>query len=171
MVSAPLQELHTDVFPSSEELEKSGLAYIESLNECSIDTDDDSLFLVEVLEFTLIKDEREEHPSVYSLSYQILEDYNCSLLLEITGSLYSETPVGTPFRDADTILKDHMDSIDEVDYTGIFSEFYSIWNSTSKPGERLLLRKMFSLFTGMDIREYALECIAKTTRRDTSLKE
>lgn len=44
-------DLDTDAFPDSAELVRYA-EYIDTLNECSLDTGDNTLYLLEVLEFT-----------------------------------------------------------------------------------------------------------------------
>ena len=68
------RELDTDTFPESRKLEES-MGQIVSLDECSIDTDDESLYLVEIIDFELISETEDEENRII-LSDQIIDAFN-----------------------------------------------------------------------------------------------
>lgn len=68
------RELDTDTFPESRNLEEF-MEQIVSLDECSIDTDDESLHLVEIIDFELIS-ETEGGEKRTILSDQIIDVFN-----------------------------------------------------------------------------------------------
>lgn len=144
--------LDTDAFPDSAELVKYA-EDIESLNECSMDTmdtDDDTLYLVEVLEFTLIRDE-----GSVSIGAEILEDFNFRHILEMA----EEIPKEGLSVDGDTILKDQLDELCDEDYTGIYDEIIGIWKEARTDREKSLIKKMFETFTGISLKDYLEKCV------------
>ena len=145
--------LDTEVFPDSAELVKYA-EDIESLDECSIDTDDDTLYLVEVLEFTLVR----EAGSV-SLRPEILEDFNFSHSLEMA----EELPKEGLSVDGDTILKDQIDELFDEDYTGLYDEIIGIWKEAKTDKEKNLVKKMFETFAGISLKDYLEKCITTIT--------
>lgn len=148
--------LDTEVFSDSAELVKYA-ENIESLDECSIDTDDDTLYLVEVLEFTLVR----EAGSV-SLRPEILEDFNFRHILEMA----EEIPKEGLSVDGDTILKDQFDELFDEDYTGIYDEIIGIWKETKTEREKALVKKMFETFIGIRLKEYLEKCIDVITKKE-----
>lgn len=142
-------DLDTDAFPDSAELVKYA-EDIESLDECSIDTDNDTLYLMEVLEFTLIKD-----TGYISLRPEILEDFNFRHILEMA----EELPKEGLSVDGDTILKDQLDELFDEDYTGIYAEIIGIWKEARTDKEKDLVKKMFETFTGISLKDYLEKCI------------
>lgn len=148
--------LDTEVFPDSAELVKYA-EDIESLDECSIDTDDDTLYLVEVLEFTLVR----EAGSV-SLRPEILEDFNFRHILEMA----EEIPKEGLSVDGDTILKDQIDELFDEDYTGIYDEIIGIWKEARTEREKALVKKMFETFIGISLKEYLEKCIDVITKEE-----
>lgn len=166
------RNLDTDTFPESKTLQDYALGKIETLNECSIDTEDDGLYLTEVLDFSLyaerylqigrpkpktteyVEIEVEEFEKVEgyrvncTLKPEVLEDYNYSHLLEM----------------GDTLLKDQIDSLEDNDYTGIFDEIVGIWKEAGSIEERRIVAKMFETFTGMKFKHYLEKCVKETTR-------
>lgn len=142
-------DLDTDAFPDSAELVKYA-EDIESLDECSIDTDNDTLYLMEVLEFTLIKD-----TGSISLRPEILEDFNFRHILEMA----EELPKEGLSVDGDTILKDQLDELFDEDYTGIYAEIIGIWKEARTDKEKDLVKKMFETFTGISLKDYLEKCI------------
>lgn len=148
--------LDTEVFSDSAELVKYA-ENIESLDECSIDTDDDTLYLVEVLEFTLVR----EAGSV-SLRPEILEDFNFRHILEMA----EEIPKEGLSVDGDTILKDQFDELFDEDYTGIYDEIIGIWKETKTEREKALVKKMFETFIGISLKEYLEKCIDVITKKE-----
>ena len=148
--------LDTEVFSDSAELVKYA-EDIESLDECSIDTDDDTLYLVEVLEFTLVR----EAGSV-RLRPEILEDFNFRHILEMA----EEIPKEGLSVDGDTILKDQFDELFDEDYTGIYDEIIGIWKDAKTEREKALVKKMFETFIGISLKEYLEKCIDVITKEE-----
>lgn len=146
-------DLDTDAFPDSAELVKYA-EDIESLDECSIDTDNDTLYLMEVLEFTLIKD-----TGYISLRPEILEDFNFRHILEMA----EELPKEGLSVDGDTILKDQLDELFDEDYTGIYAEIIGIWKEARTDKEKDLVKKMFETFAGISLKDYLEKCITTIT--------
>lgn len=146
-------DLDTDAFPDSAELVKYA-EDIESLDECSIDTDNDTLYLMEVLEFTLIKD-----TGSISLRPEILEDFNFRHILEMA----EELPKEGLSVDGDTILKDQLDELFDEDYTGIYAEIIGIWKEARTDKEKDLVKKMFETFAGISLKDYLEKCITTIT--------
>ena len=181
------RNLDTETFPDSIDLQDFALERIVTLNECSIDTDDDGLYLTEVLDFSLcterylqigrpkprsteyVEIEVEEFEKVEgyrvncTLKPEVLEDYNYSHLLEMGEALYEHTPDGHVV-DGDTLLKDQIDSLEDCEYTGIFDEIVGIWKEAGSIEERRIVAKMFEAFTGMKFKHYLEKCVKETTR-------
>lgn len=181
------RNLDIETFPESKNLQDYALENIETLDECSIDTDDDGLYLTEVLDFSLcaerylqigrpkpktteyVEIEVEEFEKVEgyrvncTLKPEVLEDYNYSHLLEMGDTLYKHTPDGH-IVDGDTLLKDQIDSLEDNDYTGIFDEIVGIWKEAGSIEERRIVAKMFETFTGMKFKHYLEKCVKETTR-------
>lgn len=131
--------LDTDAFPDSAELVKYA-EDIESLNECSIDTDDDTLYLMEVLEFTLIRNDGSvclRDDGSVCIGAEILEDFNFRHMLKLADELPQE---GLSV-DGDTILKDQLDELFDEDYTGIYAEIIGIWKEARTDREKHLSKK------------------------------
>lgn len=78
--------------------------------------------------------------------------------------IYLHTPNGKGITDADTILKDQIDSLEDNDYTGIFLEILQIWKKTETPYERKMVQEMFETFTGMKLVDYFEKCVKDTTK-------
>ena len=158
------RNLDIETFPESKNLQDYALENIETLDECSIDTDDDRLYLTEVLDFSLcaerylqigrpkpksteyIEIEVEEFEKVEgyrvncALKPEVLEDYNYTHLLEMGEELYEHTPDGC-IVDGDTLLKDQIDALEDCDYTGIFDEIVGIWKDTGSIEKKKSLQK------------------------------
>ena len=181
------RNLDIETFPESKNLQDYALENIETLDECSIDTDDDRLYLTEVLDFSLcaerylqigrpkpksteyIEIEVEEFEKIEgyrvncALKPEVLEDYNYTHLLEMGEELYEHTPDGC-IVDGDTLLKDQIDALEDCDYTGIFDEIVGIWKDTGSIEERKIVAKMFETLTGMKFMHYLEKCVKETTR-------
>lgn len=181
------RNLHTDTFPESKALQDYALGRIETLDECNIATEDDGLYLTEVLDFSLIAErylqvgrlrpktteyveieveefEKSEGYRVFcALKPEVLEDYNYTHLLEMGEELYEHTPDGC-IVDGDTLLKDQIDALEDCDYTGISDEIVGIWKDTGSIEERKIVAKMFETLTGMKFMHYLEKCVKETTR-------
>lgn len=151
------EDLDTEVFSDSAELVKYA-EDIESLDECSIDTDDDTLYLMEVLEFTLIRNDGSvclRDDGSVCIGAEILEDFNFRHMLKLADELPQE---GLSI-DGDTILKDQLDELCDEDYTGIYDEIIGIWKEARTDREKSLIKKMFETFTEISLKDYLEKCI------------
>lgn len=150
-------DLDTDAFPDSAELVRYA-EYIDTLNECSLDTGDNTLYLLEVLEFTLIRNDGSvclrDDESV-CIGAEILEDFNFRHMLKLADELPQE---GLSV-DGDTILKDQLDELFDEDYTGIYAEIIGIWKEARTDREKSLIKKMFETFTGISLKDYLEKCV------------
>lgn len=99
---------------------------------------------------------------------ETLDNYNQHLkeswMAEDAEWMYLHTPNGKRFTDADTILKDQIDSLEDNDYTGIFPEILQIWRKAETPHERELLQNLFEAFTGLKFVNYLKKCVEDTTK-------
>ena len=102
------------------------------------------------------------------LQQETLDSYNQHLkeswMAEEAEWMYRHTPNGNGLTDADTILKDQIDSLEDNDYTGIFSEILQIWRKAETPHERELLQNLFEAFTGLKFVDYLKKCIEDITK-------
>lgn len=141
--------MDTDAFPDSAEVVRYA-EFIDTLNECSLDTGDDTLYLLEVLEFILIRDDE-----FICIGAEILEDFNFRHILEMA----EEIPKEGLSVDGDTILKDQLDELFDEDYTGIYAEIIGIWKEARTDREKSLIKKMFETFTGISLKDYLEKCV------------
>ena len=135
-------DLDTDAFPDSAELVRYA-EYIDTLNECSLDTGDNTLYLLEVLEFTLIRNDGSvclRDDGSVCIGAEILEDFNFRHMLKLADELPQE---GLSV-DGDTILKDQLDELFDEDYTGIYAEIIGIWKSLLERLMKLVIRLWMS---------------------------
>lgn len=102
------------------------------------------------------------------LRQEVLNSYNQHLkeswMVKDAEWIYLHTPNGKGITDADTILKDQIDSLEDNDYTGIFLEILQIWKKTETPYERKMVQEMFETFTGMKLVDYFEKCVKDTTK-------
>lgn len=102
------------------------------------------------------------------LRQEILGNYNQHLkeswMAKDAEWIYQHKPNGKGITDADTILKDQIDSLEDNDYTGIFPEILQIWRKTETPYERKMVQEMFETFTGMKLVDYFEKCVKNTTK-------
>lgn len=102
------------------------------------------------------------------LQQETLDSYNQHLkeswMAEEAEWMYRHTPDGKGITDADTILKDQIDSLEDNDYTGIFPEILQIWRKAETPHERELLQNLFEAFTGLKFVDYLKKCIEDITK-------
>ena len=144
-------------FPDSAELVRYA-EYIDTLNECSLDTGDNTLYLLEVLEFTLIRNDGSvclRDDGSVCMGAEILEDFNFRHMLKLADELPQE---GLSV-DGDTILKDQLDELCDEDYTGIYDEIIDIWKEARTDREKSLIKKMFETFTGISLKDYLEKCV------------
>lgn len=157
-------DLDTDTFPDSVELVRNA-EYIDTLNECRLDTGDNTLYLLEVLEFTLIRDNGSvclRDDGSVCIGAEILEDFNFRHMLKMADELPQE---GLSV-DGDTILKDQLDELFDEDYTGIYAEIIGIWKEARTEREKALVKKMFETFIGISLKEYLEKCIDVITKEE-----
>ena len=177
----------TESFPEAALLEDY-IADITSLEECLADSEimpgNKPLSVIRVLDFVLAVDKSENNISdestdyldihtdkalvYYKLKREMLDAYNKRLkeswMEEEAEWLYQHTPDGSCIIDADTILKDQIDSLEDADYTGIFPEILEIWRKAETPHERELLQALFETFTGLKLINYFEKCVKNTTK-------
>ena len=135
-------DLDTDVFPDSAELVRYA-EYIDTLNECSLDTGDNTLYLLEVLEFTLIRNDGSvclRDDGSVCIGAEILEDFNFRHMLKLADEL-------------------PQDELCDEDYTGIYDEIIDIWKEARTDREKSLIKKMFETFTGISLKDYLEKCV------------
>lgn len=177
----------TESFPEAALLEDY-IGDITALEECLADFEimpgSKPLSVIRVLDFVLEVDKSENNLSEestdylnihtdasitrYNLKQEVLDVYNKRLkeswMEEEAEWLYQNTPDGNGIIDADTILKDQIDSLEDSDYTGIFSEILEIRRKAETPHERELLQDLFECFTGLKFVDYLKKCVEDTTK-------
>ena len=86
------RNLDIETFPESKNLQDYALENIETLDECSIDTDDDRLYLTEVLDFSLCAERYLQigwsvmtpNKNRYELLGRLIEEYKVDGVVEMT---------------------------------------------------------------------------------------
>ena len=117
-----------------------------------------TLYLLEVLEFTLIRNDGSvclRDDGSVCIGAEILEDFNFRHMLKMADELPQE---GLSV-DGDTILKDQLDELFDEDYTGIYAEIIGIWKEARTDREKTFVKKMFETFTGISLKDYLEKCI------------
>lgn len=182
-------ELDPVAYPDSVTFEKL-LDNITVVNNCEITFSDDSFHVISIYYFSfesekywLYSGKENDYVSSHideekSLFIETLYDdamiqYNNMLSVQnLTAEalrLYENTPKdGRLFVDADTLLKDHLDSEneDENSFTFLFPEIVDVWKKATTFREMKLVEEMFQLLTGFSFKTYLRKCVAETTRNE-----